>query len=490
MTTALSIVMTLLAFYAIAAHARELTLPREGIGPANPEVSAARPRGRTGNTQATFAPPACETDMAAWTEYPANPVFGQGVDDGPKAYYPSVLYSPTAFDGHGDKAYYKMWFGTSGSKTGYAISDDGLNWITVTVPLTDIDGYHAHVLYDVDQFSGHGDTAYYKMWYWDVSNSINYATSEDGVEWTNHPGNPVITNTLGWGSAPVYDAHVIYNPDGSPTYYEAWIDNNGKIYYITSTNGIQWTGDNQELLTDREGWESSTYSRVSVLKQDGVYHLWYGGSSEGGGNHGIGYAWSTDGQNWIKSIYNPILHKDDGLSWRDNRTYTPRVLYSPTRFDGHGSPEKHKMWFTGKESLTGNYAIGYATLRPISLSAADTSGSGQSEPVSSTLSQPFVVGLRDSCGTPAAGITVTFAISQAPMGASGHSLSVASGATDATGRVSTTLTLGDEIGEYIVTASAFGVTDLPTTFTATATAEPQPSPPGMLLYLPIVFKNH
>jgi len=423
-------------------------------------------------TQVAFTPNTCRADLTSWTEHAADPIFGQGVDGGPKAYYPSILFSPTAFDGHGDGAYYKMWFGTSSGKTGYAISDDGLDWITVSVPLTDINGYHAHVLYDADQFSGHGDAAYYKMWYWDVSNSINYATSTNGIDWTDYPGNPVITNTLGSGSAPVYDAYVIYNSDGNPAFYEAWIDNNGKIYYITSTNGITWTGDNRELLADRAGWEASTYSRASVLKLDDAYHMWYGGADGGGGNHGIGYAVSPDGRHWVKSVDNPILHKDDSVSWRDSRTYTPRVLYSATRFDGHGTPEQYKMWFTGKDVANGNYAIGYTVLNPLNLSLADTSGSGQIGAVGSDLGRPFVVGLRDGCGAPVGGVTVTFAISGTPAGAAGQGLSSLTGATDAAGQVPITLTLGSKPGVYTVTAHTTGVSGMPAVFTATATPGP------------------
>jgi len=358
---------------------------------------------------------ACRDIFTTWVEQAANPVFGQGVDGSEnRAYYPTVLYDPDKFGGRGDAAYYKMWFGTKVNGiygTGYAISEDGVDWVTVTVPLTGINGYHAHVLYNADQFGGHGDAAYYKMWYWDISNSVNYATSTNGIDWIDYPDNPVITNALGWGSAPVYDAYVIYNDDGNPAYYEAWIDNNGKFYYITSTNGIAWTGDNQELLTDRETWEDSTYSRASVIKQDGSYHMWYGGASLGGGNHGIGYAVSTDGRNWTKSQDNPVLHISDGPTWRDNRTYTPRVLYSADRFDGHGTPEHYKMWFTGKDSALGNYTIGYAVLNPVSLS--HTSGSGQNGIAGSPLDQPFAVDLRDSCGEPASGVSVTFAISGA-----------------------------------------------------------------------------
>jgi hypothetical protein len=428
------------------------------------------------STQVLFTANPCQSDLTAWTEYAANPIFGQGVDGNTlRAYYPSVLYDSDRFGGHGDARYYKMWYGTrigSDYRTGYAVSDDGIHWVTVTVPVTNINGYHAHVLYDSDRFGGAVDDPYYKMWYWDVSNSINYATSDDGVDWADYAGNPVITNALGWGSAPVYDAFVVYNSSGDPAQYEAWIDNNGRLYYITSTNGITWIGNNQELLADRESWELSTYSRASVLKLGGAYHMWYGGGDDQGGNHGIGYAVSTDGQQWIKSVDNPIFHKDDGPVWRDERSYTPRVLYSVTRFDGHGSPEEYKMWFSGRDTGGGNYTVGHATLNPTTLSLGDTSGSGQSGVVVSVLSQPFVVGLRDSCGDPATGVSVTFVISGSPAGAVGQGLSVLAGATGVLGQISTTLTFGSKPGAYTVTALATGVSGMPTVFTWTATAGP------------------
>ena len=439
-----------------------------------------------GDTVVTEQPPACSAEITNWTEHTGNPIFGEGVDDGPKAYYPAVVYSPTAFDGHGDASYYKMWYGTSESRTGYATSPDGIQWTVEISKVTNINGYHAHVLYDAGRFGD--DSAYYKMWYWDVSSSVNYATSDDGISWTNYAGNPVITNALAWGSAPVYDAFVIYNTDSQPAAYEAWIDNNGKFYYITSADGISWSGDNQELLTDRQSWESVTYSRASVLKQNGAYHMWYGGGSSGGGNHGIGYAVSPDGQHWMKSLDNPLLAYTDGPAWRDNRSYTPRVLYSATRFDGHGSPENYKMWFTGKDNTEGNYALGFASLNPVSLSLADTSGSGQENTTGAVLQLPFVAGLRDACGSPAEGVWANFAISGTPTDAVGASLSLITGTTDISGQISSLLTLGDKAGVYTITTAADGVLNMPTVFTATARGG-QPEPDNYPLYLPIVRKE-
>jgi hypothetical protein len=460
--------------------------------PSGTDVTAsvqAQALGDSDEKQVTFTAPACNADMSDWREQDANPIFGQGVSGGPKAYYPALLYSPTAFDGHGDQTYYKMWFGTSGSKTGYATSNDGINWTTQTTALATINGYHAFVVYDADQFGGHGDAAYYKMWYWDVSNSIHYATSNDGVNWTNHPGNPVITNTLGWGSAPVYDANVIYNSDGNPAYYEAWIDNNGKIYYITSADGVTWTGDNQELLTDRQSWEALTYSRVSVLKQDGTYYMWYGGSDSSGGNRGIGYAVSTDGVHWSKSADNPMLHIADGVGWRDNRSYTPRVLYDADGFSGHGPAAPYKMWFTGKDQESGNYAVGLATLRPAT-GITSISGDGQTGNAANPLDDPFVVQATDTCGQPATGAPLTFAVTGWPVTATlTGTLSVTNTVTiTPSGLASSTLTLGDVDGIYTVTVQSPGLSIPPTEFTASAWLGYQAT--DKTIFLPMIFRSY
>jgi len=295
---------------------------------------------------------------------------------------------------------------------------------------------------------------------------------------------------------------VLYNPSAANSgsdpfdysfamYYDGTTGGFERVGLGYSADGVSWTryGDEPVLDSgshtwgDPSPWDSSYVGTGTVLKDDdGVYHFWYSGGTTAL-HHGIGYATSPDGIHWSKGADNPIFHVNDGVSWRDARTYTPIVLYNSTRFDGHGTPEQYKMWFTGDG---GDRAIGYATLNPVSLSI--TSGSGQSGTIGSELEQPFVVELRDSCGAPASDVVVAFAIGGAPVGADGQSLSVVSGTTDETGRISTTLTLGNLTGAYTVTASAPGVAGLPTTFTATANPDPAPSK-DIYIYLPLVFEN-
>ncbi len=80
--------------------------------------------------------------------------------------------------------------------------------------------------------------------------------------------------------------------------------------------------------------------------------MWYCGSDyEAGGDYyaqGIGEAYSHDGLTWTK-FPDPVFHRDDGVSWRTKRTYTPCVIFENGQY---------KMWFTGKSDS--NYSIGYA----------------------------------------------------------------------------------------------------------------------------------
>jgi hypothetical protein len=96
-----------------------------------------------------------------------------------------------------------------------------------------------------------------------------------------------------------------------------------------------------------------------------------------------------------------------------------------------------------------------------------SSGDGQTAPVSTELLLPFMVTVTDIGANPIAGSAVTFAIASTPAGAKGQSLRVSNAVTDASGRASAYLTLGDRDGIYSVTATVSGLT--PVRFSSTAT---------------------
>jgi len=335
-----------------------------------------------------FLIPLVSSEEITWREYNDNPIFGEWIG-GPKAYYPSILYDPDEFSGHGISARYKMWYGTSGGQTGLAISDDGINWIDYGVVMTD--GYHATVEYYPDGFAGanSGDdpnsgTMYYRMWYWDLNSgvpgsiygvaAIGYTESPDGVNWYNYQSLqngtiPIVTGIWpDWNRGSYGPCDILYNPDAANTgsnpfdytfvmYYDGTTGGTESIGLGYSSDGILWNGydSNGDGNADPvlEGtyvigdWDYDFVSRATIIKTGSMYEMWYSGGT-GAMNNGIGYATSSDGISWTRDENNPFLHRDDGYPWREERTYCPMVIREENSY---------KMWFAGKGS--GNYSIGY-----------------------------------------------------------------------------------------------------------------------------------
>ena len=336
----------------------------------------------------TPQPPGRGLSSCDWVEYGNNPVFGQSHNDA-KAYYPKVIYDANQFSGHGDSAYYKMWFGSS-SGIGYAYSNDGISWTAGQNPLPGLvpGGNHPLVKYETGGFS---PGIYYKMWYWTgimdyTINNLHYAESGDGINWTNDQSltqdvnYPLVTGNSGpdWNAGSYGPCDLIYNSSGSASLddYNIW-NNKYVMYYMGTTggnefiglsysaNGTHWKrlGCTPVLSPGAAGdWDNTSVGYCSVINVSGSWHMWYGGGE--GTNHGIGYATSPDGIVWTKNPGNPIFNISDGIPWRNDRTYTPWVVYDADKFSGNGDACPYKIWFSGRNTAE-QYSIGYACALPI-----------------------------------------------------------------------------------------------------------------------------
>jgi len=259
-----------------------------------------------------------------WTEYIDNPIFGQGAG-GPKAYYPSVLYDADEFSGHGAVAKYKMWYGTSDQQTGLATSPDGVSWTNHGVVMTD--GYHATVEYYEDGFTGvnSGDTPssatmYYRMWYWD---------------W---PSLYSITD-IGYAESP--DGVLWYN-------YQSC--QNGTVPIVSG--GDPW-------------WNRGSYGPCDILYNpaasnagtDWVFTMYYDGTT--GGDEAIGLGFSSDGITWTgydaddDGKADPVLN-GTYVSGDWDYNYVSRATIIKNADDDY------EMWYSGGV-WSMNHGIGYAT---------------------------------------------------------------------------------------------------------------------------------
>lgn len=91
-------------------------------------------------------------------------------------------------------------------------------------------------------------------------------------------------------------------------------------------------------------WDSGALGSLTVLRVDGVWHLYYeawgvrGHSAADYNSLQIGHATSRDGLNWVKDPANPVLPKGSGGDWDRDGAWDPFVLHEEGVF---------KMWYGG-----------------------------------------------------------------------------------------------------------------------------------------------
>ncbi|KPL08526.1 hypothetical protein AMJ86_00200 [bacterium SM23_57] len=183
--------------------------------------------------------------------------------------------------------------------------------------------------------------------------SIVLATSTNlDSGWSWYPGNPVLTPGPGlWDDHDVGSPCVIKDGDTYKMWYLGSPDANvnWKIGYATSSDGLTWVKHPDPVLEYvPDTWEESL-SSMYVIKDGDTLRMWY--VDEGLGKSGLGYAISTDGINWSKSIENPVLQPGDLGSWDDEFIIVPTVIQENGKYrlwyTGAGDPEFGPPWQTG-----------------------------------------------------------------------------------------------------------------------------------------------
>jgi uncharacterized repeat protein (TIGR01451 family) len=308
------------------------------------------------------------TSLAAqsWTKYAGNPVVTER-----GAYQPEIVKVGGTYH-----MFYTFRAPAGGPYTTievrYRTSTDGITWSAATTVLTpgapgawdDAGVYVDSVIYDGGVF---------KMWYTGrktspppTKNAIGYATSPNGITWTKHPGNPVLTvdPAPAWDSQFVREAAVV--KVGST--YHMWYAGTSawpafRIGYATSPDGIAWTKNaaNPVLGPGAPGsWEDATVYGPQVVHHGGYFHMWYsGGDGATNSEWVLGYAAScdADGVNWTKEAANPVLGLGTPPAWDCGDS----VDYNYVMNDGG----TWKMWYSGAGFRCGHptdYQLGYATL--------------------------------------------------------------------------------------------------------------------------------
>ncbi len=286
-------------------------------------------------------------DSNIWTEYVSNPLFGGPTDGVDRGYYPVVIKIGLT---------YHIWYG-DGTNTRHATSTSA-NFSGAVFPATVCTGlpagaYHPRVLYNASGWTVGGNFyagpfLMYSTAGPSFSTTPRVAYSANGDSWTDIGPTTGVIGPDAYYMA--YNFDVLYE---GGTVWKAYADNGwGWIQYYTSVDGLNWTGVATNIVgPPLQPWEPAANTSPHVIKVDNYYIIFYG-SGTTANNQAIGMAMSTDGQNFTKSIANPLLSITGAPAWRDNRTYTPCVFHDDADW---------KMYFTGRSTVGGNYSIGYAT---------------------------------------------------------------------------------------------------------------------------------
>ncbi len=176
----------------------------------------------------------------------------------------------------------------------------------------------------------------YKMWYKNLEDngvgSIGYAESGDGINWNIVGGGQVIAPgpAGSWDAGMVTPGPVIKEDGIYKMYYSGAVEahQSGQIGLATSPDGINWTKYPDPVIYSGSGWEYSINSN-SLIKKDSVYYLYYHGW-EAPLEYREGLATSTDGINWTKYENNPVISPTQ--SWEGTGTYYGSVIYDNNIF--------------------------------------------------------------------------------------------------------------------------------------------------------------
>ena len=187
---------------------------------------------------------------------------------------------------------------------------------------------------------------------------VGYATSTDGLNWTRHPDNPIMSPGLPGSPEAnfVYPPYILFDGDTFRMWYSAHDFQEWSINYATSTDGATWEKHpaNPLMRAAHDGrWDENFISEPSVLWNGERFEMWYNGGSERTGTLRVGYASSQDGLDWQK--WEPdewVLDVGPPGAWDDFSVARVHVLY-----DG----ERYQMFYEGHDGNANmSWRLGYA----------------------------------------------------------------------------------------------------------------------------------
>ena len=343
---------------------------------------------------------ATSSDGLAWTPYAGNPVLTANVS----SWDANLGAARVIHDG----SVYRMWYagnGPSGIKIGYAVSPDGIAWTkggtqpvfsgtmawdsgSVATPALFKSG-STFIMY----FSGAAAGTY------DYSTGL--ATSTDGVNWTEYPGNPVMVPTEAWEGTRVHPSWFSYNASGYSLYYTAGTPGTpAMIGHATSPDGVTWTKDPQNpVLTPGApaSWDGWSVAHPCVVDVGGQPRMYFSGYYQNGSTLilQIGYAtWTPGGLAYLSagSWISPVFDSGNAnttwteLSWTAT---TPPNTDLGASVEVGSTPTPDSSWVLSSPSLTSPVSLNLPKARYALVIVGLATGDGSQTPTLSSVALTY-----------------------------------------------------------------------------------------------------
>jgi predicted GH43/DUF377 family glycosyl hydrolase len=215
---------------------------------------------------------------------------------------PCLLYENSTF-----RLWYRGATGTGGARIGYATSSDCIHWARYFGnPILEVLGGVAY------PYVIKIENVYYLYAVKLSTNFLYRWTSRDGIDWTiDNNGDAVLKSSGNEWDSILCNCAVLYDSESQYHWlmlYEAkGVGNIFQIGYAYSNDGLNWTKYPNNPIFPIQGYELTESGAPFLKKVGNRYYCWMCASSNNDDKDGIWCAYSTDMMNWVYTSDNPQL---------------------------------------------------------------------------------------------------------------------------------------------------------------------------------------